>query len=148
MDIEKELGLLGVEVDRQVMLSHWTGQTLFPKWLRKDETHRERAARTAVDYMTRTVGGDCLESVGDAVYAAQTNIDGVVHIGPFNCIPEIISQSILPHVSRKEGIPVISMFMDEHTGKAGLITRIEAFVDLMRRNKQKHTGSVLIPIMQ
>jgi len=137
MDIEKELGLLGVEVDRQVMLSEWMGQTLIPKWLRQNETHKERAARNAKKYMTRIVGGECVENIGDAVQAAQENIDGVIHIGPFNCIPEIISQNILPHVSRKEKIPVISFFMDEHTGKAGVITRLEAFVDLMRRNKQK-----------
>lgn len=137
MDIEKELGKLGVEVDRQIMLSEWIGQSVIPKWLRKQETHKERAKRTAKRYMTRVVGGECIESVGDAVYAAQKDLDGVIHIGPFNCIPEIISQCILPHISHKEHIPVISLLMDEHTGKAGIITRLEAFIDLMRRNKHK-----------
>lgn len=145
MDIEKALGQLGVEVHRQVMLSDWIGQTLIPKWLRKKETHKERAIRTAKKYMTRIVGGDCIESVGDAVHASEENMDGVIHIGPFNCTPEIISQSILPHVSRKEDIPVLSLLMDEHTGKAGVLTRLEAFIDLARRNKRKEltlTGSM------
>lgn len=137
MDIEKELGRLGVEVDRQIMLSDWMGQTLIPKWWRKEETHKERATRKAKSYMTRVVGGECIESVGDTVHAAEKSMDGVVHIGPFNCIPEIISQCILPHISRKEDIPVISLLMDEHTGKAGLITRLEAFIDLMKRNKHQ-----------
>ena len=144
MDIEKELGRLGVEVDRQIMLSEWAGQTLIPKWLRKNETHKERATRTAQKYLTRIVGGECIESVGDAVYAAEKHIDGVVHIGPFNCIPEIMSQSILPHISRNEDIPVISLLMDEHTGKAGLMTRLEAFIDLIRRNGQKKLGKLAL----
>ncbi len=142
MEIEKELGLLGVEVDRQIMLSDWTNQTLIPKWLKKVETHRERAVRTAKKYLTRSVGGECIESIGDTVYAAQNNIDGVIHAGPFNCIPEIVSQCILPNISQKENIPVISLLMDEHTGKAGMITRIEAFVDLIRRQKHEKMAKV------
>ena len=137
MDIEKELGLLGVEVERQIMLSDWTNQTLIPKWYRKKETHRERAVRTARKYLTRPVGGECIESVGDTVYAAENDIDGVVHVGPFNCIPETVSQCLLPHISRKENIPVISLLMDEQTGRAGVVTRLEAFVDLIRRQRKK-----------
>ena len=136
MNIEKELGLLGVEVERQIMLSDWTNQTLIPKWYRKTETHKERAIRTAGKYLTRPIGGECIETVGDTVYAAEHNIDGVVHVGPFNCIPEIVSQCILPNVSKKENIPVISLLMDEQTGKAGLVTRLEAFVDLIRRQRK------------
>ena len=77
-----------------------------------------------------------MESIGDVVDAARKNIDGVVHIGPFTCNPEIVSQCILPHVSRNENIPVISLIIDEHHGKAGFITRLEAFADLMQRRKR------------
>ena len=136
MEIEKELGLLGVEVERQIMLSDWTNSVLLPRWIHKKESHRERAFRIAGNYIKRAVGGECIESIGDTIYAAQKNVDGVVHIGPFNCNPEIVSQCILPHVSRKENIPVISLLMDEHQGKAGFITRLEAFVDLMYRRKR------------
>lgn len=143
MNIEKELGLLGVEVERQIMLSDWTNQTLIPKWYRKVESHRDRAVRTAKKYLKRPVGGECIESVGDAVYAAESNIDGVVHVGPFNCIPEIVSQCILPHVSRQEDIPVITLLMDEQTAKTGVVTRLEAFVDLVRRHrKAQRTKSI------
>jgi len=136
MNIEKELGLLGVEVERTIMLSDWTNQTLIPKWHKKTETHKQRAVRKARSYLTRTIGGECIESVGDTVYAAECNIDGVVHVAPFNCIPEIVSQCILPNVSKKENIPVISLLVDEQTGKAGMVTRIEAFVDLLGRQKK------------
>ena len=34
-------------------------------------------------------------------------------------------------------IPILPLIMDEQTGKAGYITRLEAFVDLMRRRKRK-----------
>lgn len=35
-------------------------------------------------------------------------------------------------------IPILSLIMDEQTGKAGYLTRLEAFVDLMRRKKMKN----------
>ena len=34
-------------------------------------------------------------------------------------------------------IPILTLIMDEQTGKAGYITRLEAFTDLMRRRKRK-----------
>lgn len=136
MDIEKELGHMGVQVERQVMMSHWINSVVFPKWLYNHESHKDRAVKTAKDYMTRIIGGDCLESIGDTVHASKNNADGVVHIGPFGCIPEVVSQCVLPHVSKQEDIPVISLNVDEHTGKAGFVTRLEAFVDLLKRRKK------------
>lgn len=141
MEIEKELGYLGCQVDRQVMLSDWTNNALLPKFLYRKMSHRDRSVLYAskhTNYMLRAIGGDCIESIGDAVFASRQEIDGVIHVGPFNCNPEIVSQSVLPHVSRNEDIPVLSLIMDEHTGKAGMITRLEAFVDLIhRRNRTK-----------
>lgn len=143
MNIEKELGKLGVEVERQIMLSDWTNGALLPKWLNKKESHRERSSKAAGSYMTRAIGGECLESIGDAVYASRSDIDGVIHIGPFNCNPEIVSQCILPHISKNENIPIISFMMDELTGKAGFVTRLEAFVDLIRRKQEKNITTKL-----
>lgn len=136
LEIERELGHLGVEVQREIMLSDWANTKLVPKWIHGLECHTARAKRTSKHYMTRVVGGDCIESIGDTVNAAQTKIDGVIHLGPFNCNPETVSQSILPHVSREEGIPVMSLMVDEMTGRAGFVTRLEAFVDLVRRQKR------------
>jgi predicted nucleotide-binding protein (sugar kinase/HSP70/actin superfamily) len=136
MEIEKELAGMGVEVERQVMMSHWTNGILLPKWFYKRESHKESALKYSEKYMTRIIGGDCVESIGDTVYASKHGIDGVVHIGPFGCIPEIISQCVLPYVSKQENIPVLSLNVDEHTGRAGTITRLEAFVDLLKRRKK------------
>ena len=52
-------------------------------------------------------------------------------------MPEIVAQNILPKVSKEEDIPVMSLVLDEQTGKAGYITRIEAFIDLIKRKANK-----------
>jgi len=135
--IEKELGEMGIEVQRQIMFSHWLEHVLCPSFLYKKESHRDRCVRYAKDYMKRPIGGECLETIGDTVYAAKNGVDGVIHIMPFSCMPEIVSQNILTKVSKNENIPVLTLVLDEQTGKAGYITRIEAFVDLVKRKKIK-----------
>jgi len=137
MEIEKELGKMGVEVQRQIMLSDWLEHVLKPGFLYKKESHRKRSLKYAKDFIKRPIGGECLESIGDAVFAARNDIDGMIHLSPFNCTPEIVAQSILPVVSEKEKIPVMSLILDEFTAKAGFLTRLEAFVDLIKRKKMK-----------
>ena len=52
-------------------------------------------------------------------------------------MPEIMSQNIFPSMREDKDIPILALILDEQTGRAGYITRIEAFVDLMRRRKRK-----------
>lgn len=136
-NIEKELGEMGCEVQRQIMFSDWLEHVLKPSLFYKKESHRERSVRYAKDYMKRAIGGECIETIGDTVYAAKHGVDGVIHISPFSCMPEIVAQNILPKLSKNENIPVLSLILDEQTGRAGYITRIEAFVDLVKRKKMK-----------
>ncbi len=137
-NIEKELGEMGVEVQRQIMFSDWLEHVLKPSIFYKKESHRERCVKYAKKYMKRAIGGECIETIGDTVYAAKHGIDGIIHISPFSCMPEIVAQNILPKVSKNENIPVLSLVLDEQTGKAGYITRIEAFIDLIKRRQQKY----------
>lgn len=133
MDIEKELGTMGVEVQRQIMFSDWIEHVLKPGIFYRKESHRKRCTRYAGNFIKRPIGGECLESVGDAVFAARSNVDGVIHLSPFLCTPEIMAQNILTQVSKEEEIPILSLAFDEQTGKAGFLTRVEAFVDLVKR---------------
>ena len=57
-------------------------------------------------------------------------------------MPEIMSQNIFPKMREDVDIPILALIMDEQTGKAGYITRLEAFVDLMHRKKRKSKQQV------
>ena len=89
----------------------------------------------AKPYLMRDIGGDALESVSDVAYANEHGTDGIIHISPFTCMPEIMSQNIFPAMREDCEIPILTLIMDEQSGRAGYITRLEAFVDLMRRRK-------------
>ncbi len=136
-DIEKELGKMGVQTRRSLTISSFLKDAIIPKIFRKGETHLQRAFRMAKPYLMRDIGGDSLECVSDVAYADERGIDGIIHISPFTCMPEIMSQNIFPAMRENCDIPILPLIMDEQTGKAGYITRLEAFVDLMRRRKRK-----------
>lgn len=136
-NIEKELGRMGVQVRRSLTVSSFLKDAIIPKIFRKGETHLQRADRLAKPYLMRDIGGDALECVSDVAYANERGIDGIIHLSPFTCMPEIMSQNIFPAMREDCEIPILPLILDEQTGRAGYITRIEAFVDLMRRRKRK-----------
>ena len=136
-NIARELGKMGVQVRRSLTVSGFLKDAIIPKIFKKGETHLERAYRMAKPYLMRDIGGDALECVSDVMFASENNKDGIIHISPFTCMPEIMSQNIFPKMRENVDIPILTLIMDEQTGRAGYLTRIEAFVDLMRRKKMK-----------
>ena len=52
-------------------------------------------------------------------------------------MPEIVAKSIITSVSRDLDFPVMTLVLDEMTGEAGFITRLEAFVDLLERRREE-----------
>lgn len=136
-NLERELGAMGVQVRRSLTISSFLKDAIIPKMFKKGETHLERAYRLAKPYLMRDIGGDALECISDVLYAKERNVDGLIHVSPFTCMPEIMSQNIFPKMREDVNLPILSLIMDEQTGRAGYITRLEAFVDLMRRKKMK-----------
>lgn len=141
-NIERELGKMGVQTRRSLTVGGFLKDAIIPKIFKKGETHLERAFRMAKPYLMRDIGGDSLECVSDVSFAEEKGKDGIIHISPFTCMPEIMSQNIFPNMRENCNIPILALIMDEQTGKAGYITRIEAFVDLMRRRKRKEQGLI------
>ncbi len=139
-NIERELGRMGVQTRRSLTVGSFLKDAIIPKAFQNKETHLQRAERMAKPYLMRDIGGDALECVSDVVFADKKGKDGIIHISPFTCMPEIMSQNIFPTIRGDHEIPILPLIMDEQTGRAGYITRLEAFVDLMRRKKRVKEG--------
>lgn len=140
LDLERELGKLGAEVHRTLMMGDWALGMLvlealgFPR-----KPHIDKAARP---YLRWDVSGEGWVTVGQAVIHGQKGFDGLVETLPFTCVPEVTALNILPRVSRDFDMPIISFIFDEQTGRAGMRTRLEAFVDLLiRRRDFKEAGA-------
>lgn len=63
----------------------------------------------------------------------QPGIDGIIHVASFGCGPDSFTGEIVERfVRRKKKVPFLSLTLDEHTGEAGVVTRLEAFLDMIR----------------
>ncbi|MBZ4655320.1 MAG: hypothetical protein JG781_2679 [Peptococcaceae bacterium] len=137
LDIQATLGEMGVFTERGTHLSNWTKENT------KMTHHEEEVIKAARPYLRQMIGGHGINSVGETVLFSRRGFDGVIQLAPFSCIPEIVAKGILPQVSRDTGIPVLTVFLDEQTGKAGLQTRLEAFVDLLKQRQEKRLGGAV-----
>ncbi len=130
--IEDVLMDMKVSTTRKLTPSWWVNDMLL-KMIRLNSRDLKYASR---EYLPHNIGGHARECIGEAVLAAKHNMDGAIQIFPMGCMPEIVSKSILPAVAREKKLPVLSLVVDEMTGEAGYMTRVEAFLDLLERRRE------------
>ena len=71
-----------------------------------------------------------------AHYIQDKKIDGIVTINAFGCGPDSLMLERISRFARKANKPVLHLSIDEQTGEAGFVTRLEAFVDMLYRKKR------------
>ncbi|MEW6019129.1 MAG: acyl-CoA dehydratase activase-related protein, partial [Pseudomonadota bacterium] len=74
------------------------------------------------------------------LWTEKEMVDGVIYVLAFACGPDSLVQVLIEHRARQHGVPLMSLTIDEHSGEAGLVTRIEAFVDMLMRVKKDADG--------
>jgi len=135
MKMEELLGGLGAEVERSQYLSQWVDYNVLPKFI--NYTHEKEVHKKGEKYLPIEIGGHAKQTLGQIVDFSERGFDGVIHLMPFGCLPELVSQSIIPRITEDLGIPVLTLSIDEQTGAANNLTRIEAFLDLIRGKRAK-----------
>ncbi|APH16762.1 hypothetical protein NPD5_2720 [Clostridium sporogenes] len=119
-----------------------TSKVLYPSWWVKNTALSPfnldclSLKKASKKYLSLGIGGYGRECVGEAVLAKKNGFHGAIQIFPLGCMPEIVSKSILPTISKNENFPIMSLVVDEMTGEAGYSTRIEAFIDLLERREE------------
>lgn len=66
----------------------------------------------------------------------EAKVDGFVQLVTFACGPEAIVGDLLERQVREAGKPFLRLYFEEHSGEAGLITRLEAFIDLLKYRRR------------
>jgi predicted nucleotide-binding protein (sugar kinase/HSP70/actin superfamily) len=135
VDIHRRLNELGVIVESTVTLRRFTD--VFNNLNPFHKPHWEVARLLGKPYIQHRLGGETQENLGDITYYKKLGWDGIVHLYPFTCMPEIITRAIAPQVSKDNDMPFLSLVVDEHTGEAGFQTRLEAYIDLIKRKHEQ-----------
>lgn len=76
-----------------------------------------------------------------AYYMLNRKVDGIIALSAFGCGPDSLMVDEIQYHAKEKNMPMIHLTIDEHTGEAGFVTRIEAFVDMLIRKKRKSLES-------
>lgn len=74
-------------------------------------------------------------------FAADQSVDGIIYLTCFGCGTDSMVQELVSRRAREQHKPYMLVTLDEHSGEAGLVTRLEAFLDMVERRKV-HEGYV------
>lgn len=78
------------------------------------------------------------EVTGAGEHYLQDGADGVIGIMAFGCGPDsLMMDMVRRQAARLSNTPFMSLTLEEHTAEAGIITRLEAFLDMLHRRKRR-----------
>ncbi len=97
------------------------------------------------------------EIVGSLFHFLSGGVDGVVFLTSFKCGIDALLQEFIKRRLKVRGgssIPLLILSFDEHTGREGLTTRLEAFRDVVEEQKrirknerpQRESGGFPLPV--
>lgn len=79
-------------------------------------------------------------TAGKKLYAsacamAERSPAGIIYLSSFVCGVDSIISDLAERAVRRRGIPFMLLTIDEHTGEAGIRTRLEAFCEMLKRRR-------------
>ncbi len=135
MNINRRLGYLNVWVDKTVYLSSWLLKLTSLDYFSKTSYAAQK--KTARPYITSDIGGKGVQTIASAIDYSRGGFDGLIHITPFSCMPELVATTILPKVCSDRNIACLYLTYDGHTSEAAFVTRLEAYVDMIRMGRPR-----------
>lgn len=77
------------------------------------------------------------EVVTSAYYFMRNSkVDGIINLVSVACGPDSFTSEIINGFKKKmDDIPYMVLYLDEHTSDVGVLTRIEGFLDMIKRKK-------------
>jgi predicted nucleotide-binding protein (sugar kinase/HSP70/actin superfamily) len=78
---------------------------------------------------------------GARIFLRSQSVDGVIYLIAFECGPDALLKVLIDSEARRyPGVAYMSLVLDEHTGEAGMNTRLEAFLDAVSRRKRRRAS--------
>lgn len=74
--------------------------------------------------------------IGAGEYYLEAKINGIITVTVFGCGPDSMMVGTLQRRAREFETPFLHLSLDEHTSEGGLLTRLEAFLDMVKRKEK------------
>jgi hypothetical protein len=120
LGLDEKLMSMGVEVHRMMNFSN--------RYTHYNEPNLRRSISEYVEY---DMGPTSTMNLAAAKKYAQDGFDGLIHAKCAGCTPEIDVMVPLRNISADFKIPVLYLTYDTETSDTGLMTRLEAFYDML-----------------
>lgn len=79
--------------------------------------------------------------IGSVIYSIRKyKVDGIIYVTSFSCGIDSVVIDIVERIAKQHNTSVLILSIDEHTGEAGINTRIEAFIDMLERRKNNDSN--------
>jgi predicted nucleotide-binding protein (sugar kinase/HSP70/actin superfamily) len=124
LGLDEKLMNMGVEVHRMLNFSN--------RYLHYNEPNMRKSVSR---YLTHDAGPTTTLTLYAAKKYADEGFDGLIHAKCSGCTPEIDAMPALSRLSSDEHIPVLFLTYDTETSDTGLMTRLEAFYDMLSMKK-------------
>ena len=125
LELEQKLADMGVEVHRLMNITN--------DMLRGGGKNKQAKIR---EYSEYSMGASSTADIWQALNFAERGFDGLVQVKSASCMPETDSMPVLANLSRDRKIPVLYLTYDSQTSDVGLMTRLEAFYDMVEMRKK------------
>jgi predicted nucleotide-binding protein (sugar kinase/HSP70/actin superfamily) len=77
------------------------------------------------------------EVAGAGGFYLEGRVDGIIGLMAFGCGPDSLLMDMVRRYSvEKKSVPFMCLTLEEHTAEAGVVTRLEAFTDMIYRKKR------------
>ena len=129
-DLVRRLQRLDVDVDVSIKISDFIRHNFL------GEKEKEEEQEEATKLLTSEIGGHGFDSICNTIWYGKNGFDGVIHLMPLSCMPEVTVEPLVDHVADKYGLPLYRFPIDENNFEAGFQTRLETFISMLRRRKR------------
>jgi predicted CoA-substrate-specific enzyme activase len=82
----------------------------------------------ASDHVSTGIYGEIIPTVGRGLEAEDEGYEGVIIIGPFNCLPFRISEAILKPLSIRHGMPVLTYESDGYAVSPSVLRQVDVHI--------------------
>ncbi len=81
------------------------------------------------------------EVVGAGQHYLESGVDGIIGIMTFGCGPDsLMMEMVRRQANRMRATPFMTLTLEEHAAEGGVVTRLEAFLDMIHRKKRSQVG--------
>ncbi len=91
----------------------------------------------ASEYIKYKMGADAADNISRTKYLCEKGYDGIIHIKSSFCTPEIGAMQVISKIADQYNVPVLFLTFDTQKGSEGIISRLEAFCDMLEMRKMK-----------